>query len=190
MNTPAHVIFAAAAFARPGAAKVNGAAVIGGLAPDLSLYAMGAWSMFALGRSPRDVFGEDYFSPAWQTIFAIDNSIFVWAAVLALGLTIRTPWIVAFAGGALLHIAFDLPLHHDDGRAHFWPATGWIFQSPLSYWDPAHHGRVVALLEAAAVFGLAIVLWRRFQGPMARIAISLCAVANLAPFIVWGLLFG
>lgn len=190
MNTPAHIIFAAAAFARPGAARVNGAAVVGGFAPDLSLYLLGAWSLLVQGRTPRQVFDDDYFSAARQTVFAVDNSVFVWGAVLGLGLWSGRRWLAVAAGAALLHIAFDLPLHHDDGRAHFWPATDWVFQSPISYWDPGHHGRVVGLLEAGAVAFLAVVLWRRFRDWAARSAVVLCAAANLAPFLIWRLAFG
>ena len=55
---------------------------------------------------------------------------------------------------ALLHLTFDLPFHHDDDHPHFWPFSDWRFTSPLSYWDPAHDGRVIALAEV----GLAVVL--------------------------------
>ena len=55
---------------------------------------------------------------------------------------------------ALLHLTFDLPFHHDDAHPHFWPFSDWRFTSPLSYWDPAHDGGVIALAEV----GLAVVL--------------------------------
>ena len=188
MNTPAHLVFAAA-FAKPGAKRVTIAALIGGFLPDASLYLLAGWSIFIDGRSPSAVFGSDYFSPAWQAIFAIDNSVFVWGAVIAAGALLKRPWLLALGGAALLHIAFDLPLHHDDGRAHFWPITTWVFESPISYWDNNHHAGIVAPLEALAVAGLSVILWRRFKGAWSRAGIALLAMAELAPAIVWGLMF-
>ena len=53
MNTPAHLIIATAIFAKPNNLKVTWAAIIGGLLPDLSLYALAAWSMLVQGNSAR-----------------------------------------------------------------------------------------------------------------------------------------
>ncbi|QFT93833.1 hypothetical protein FIU86_13360 [Roseovarius sp. THAF9] len=77
MNTPAHVIFAAAAFARPFDRRRTVAAVAGGLAPDLSLYVMVGVSLYLLGLDPGYVFGTLCFSDAWQRVFRIDNSFLV-----------------------------------------------------------------------------------------------------------------
>ena len=63
----------------------------------------------------------------------------------------------------LLHCAFDLPLHHDDAHRHFLPISNWRYQSPVSYWDPAHAGALGAGLEVACVLGASVVLWRRFE---------------------------
>ena len=71
---------------------------------------------------------------------------------------------MALTGAALLHLLFDLPLHHDDGRAHFWPLTGWIFESPVSYWDVRHGAAWVAPIEALVGALAAITLWWRRPG--------------------------
>ena len=189
MNTPAHLIFAAAAFARPGAPRRNIAALGGGLAPDVSLYLMAGWAMYVDRIPARTVFGEYYFSDAWQQVFAIDNSVFVWGAVLALGAVLRAPCVMVFAGAGLLHLAFDFPLHHDDGRAHFWPLTTWIFESPLSYWDRRHHGQLVGALELVACLVLLVVLWRRFRGIPARFAVAGSAFALSGPTVLFSYLF-
>jgi len=123
MNTPAHLIFGLAAFGKPDAPKVTAAALVGAILPDLSLYLLAGTHLFVLGTSPDVVFGELYFSELWQTIFKIDNSFLLWGVVLGLGVAIRSAWVVALAGAALFHIGLDFPLHHDDGRAHFWPLT-------------------------------------------------------------------
>lgn len=112
---------------------------------------MGGVALLVLGISPQRVFNELYFSEPWELVFAIDNSIFVWGVLLSLAIWRRVDWGSALCGAALLHIAFDFPLHHDDGRAHFWPLTKWVLESPLSYWDRAHHAGWIAPMEAATV---------------------------------------
>jgi len=78
MNTPAHLIFGAALFARPDAWKINVAAIIGAFLPDFSLYFMVFWNRF-INQIPFEIIFRDlYYSDFWQTIFAIDNSFFVW----------------------------------------------------------------------------------------------------------------
>ncbi|MEM8789601.1 MAG: cobalamin biosynthesis protein CobQ [Pseudomonadota bacterium] len=189
MNTPAHLILAAAIYAEPGQNRRNAAALAGGFAPDLSLYLLVAGAL-AAGYSPRTVFGTLYDSAAWQAVFAVDNSVFVWGAGLAAALAFRAPAAAVFCGAALLHIALDLPLHHDDGRPHFWPLTTWVFESPVSYWDPRAHGRLVGALESAGCLLLLALLWRRFPGRAARMALALAAVALAAPMILFGFMFG
>lgn len=108
MNTPAHLIFGAAAFGKPGRPDVTAAAVFGALLPDLSLYLMVSWAMFVRGIDARVIFDELYFSEAWQAVFAVDNSMPIWGIALALGLWRRWPVLTAFAGAGLLHLVFDL----------------------------------------------------------------------------------
>ena len=168
MNTPAHLIFGAVAFSRPDSAKITMAAIVGALIPDFSLYFLVAWSRFVQGNSLNHIFDVQYFSPGWQQVFAIDNSFLVWGAVLLLGFVLRKPWLWVLGGAATLHLLLDFPLHHDDARMHFWPVTTWVFESPVSYWDGAHFGK----LAAAALFVLCCLLVglliRRFQRNLMR----------------------
>lgn len=189
MNTQTHLLVAAAAFARPGRPRVTLAALAGGLVPDLSLYVMVAWERLANGRTPRQIFDEDFSSSFWRTVFAVDNSAPLYALLLAAGLTLGPAWLVAFAGAALLHIALDLPVHHDDGRAHFQPFTDWVFESPISYWDRAHHGHVVGVIEGALVIGLALLLWLRFRGIAARALILLAVAIQFSTGAMWSWVF-
>jgi hypothetical protein len=185
VNTPAHLIFGAAAFARPNDRPVNIAALSGALLPDLSPYLLAGWSLFVLRIPPETVFGQLYFSAAWQNIFAVDNSIPLWALGLVFGLVTRNRVIIAFAGAGLLHLAFDLPVHNEDARRHFWPLSDYVFRSPVSYWDPRHHGRITAPIEVLVCLALSVILWRRFNGWFARTLILIGAVAELLP----GLMF-
>lgn len=195
MNTPAHLIIAAALYARPEKAPKDGnrhrtaAALLGGFLPDFSLYFGFVWAVFILGRSPDVFFRTDYYRPEVQMIMAIDNSVFVWGAVLGLALWMRREILAICATTALVHIALDFPLHNDDGRAHFWPLSDWVFVSPVSYWDPAHYGNIVAPLEALLCVVLLVVLFRRFHGLAARAVIVLAGLAQVLPTLAWVFLF-
>ena len=161
MNTPAHLLVGAAVFGKPSHHRILAAAFVGGLLPDLSLYVMAGVSLFVLGISPNVVFNDLYFSDAWQTVFAIDNSFVVWGTLCAAAVWFRSPWAIALTGAALLHIALDFPLHHDDGRPHFWPLTWWVFESPVSYWDRARGAAWIAPIEAVIATVAAVALWWR-----------------------------
>lgn len=185
MNTPTHLILGAAAFAKPGAPWITVAALAGAMVPDLSLYLMAGWHLMILGTSPQVVFGQLYYSEGWQSIFAIDNSFVLWGIALLAAFIAKKPVWIAFTGAAFLHLLFDFPLHNHDARQHFWPLTDWVFVSPVSYWDPAHHGTLVARLEIAFALILLVVLWRRFRGVWHRIAIGAAGIAQLAPALLW-----
>lgn len=185
MNTPTHLLVAAAVFAKPEQPRVTWAALAGGLLPDFSLYFLFFWHRFVLNVSEREIFGRLYYSDDWQRIFAVDNSFFVWGAAMAVALWLRSGWLIAFAGAGLLHLSLDFPLHNEDARAHFWPLTMWKFESPISYWDRAHHGDIVGPLEALFATGLCIVLWRRFRRVWPRFVVGVAAVATILPWLVF-----
>ena len=119
----------------------------------------------------------------------LDNSLVVWGVLLGLALWSGRGWAVAFCGAALLHLLLDLPLHHDDGRAHFWPVSNWIFSSPVSYWDPNHYGRIVGVVEIILSLALCGLLWRRFTGRAMRVLIATLALAEAAPAIIFSIMF-
>ncbi|MEP5758718.1 MAG: cobalamin biosynthesis protein CobQ [Litoreibacter sp.] len=189
MNTPAHLIFGAAAFARPGSPRVTLAALLGAFLPDLSLYAMAGWHLMILDTPSRVVFGQLYYSERWQAIFAVDNSFILWGALLLFAWGMRKPWLIAFAGAGFLHLLFDFPLHNHDARQHFWPMSDWVFHSPFSYWDRSHHGEIVSYLEQIISVGLLILLWRRFQDVLPRLLIGGAAIMQLSPALLWMFIF-
>ncbi|MEP3784941.1 cobalamin biosynthesis protein CobQ [Ascidiaceihabitans sp.] len=190
MNTPAHLLLGAACFARPATSKLLLAALFGALLPDLSLYVLAGGALFLFDLPPAYVFGELYFSDLWQSIFAVDNSFVVWAALLATALWSRQAWAIAICGAAILHLALDFPLHHDDGRAHFWPLTSWVFESPYSYWDRHHGAHWVAPIEAAAATVSAGVLWKRQLPVWAASFVGALLVAELWVVRQWLFVFG
>jgi hypothetical protein len=189
MNTPAHLIIGLAAFGRPDAARVTVAALAGAVIPDLSLYLMVGWHMWVLATPPQMSFDQLYFSDAWQNVFRVDNSFILWGVGLALALLARSPVFIALTGAVLLHLACDFPLHHDDGRAHFWPLTDWVFASPVSYWDRRHYGDIVGSVEIGLCLILTVMLWRRFRGWPMRVLIGVLILVETAPGLMWALMF-
>lgn len=189
MNTPAHLIFGLAAFGKPGKPALITAALTGALVPDASLYLLAGKAIYLDGISPRIVFDQMYYSAEWQAIFAVDNSIVIWSLLLVLGVFLRRAWVAALAGSALLHLIADFALHNDHARRHFWPLSDWVFVSPVSYWDGAHYGDVVGMIEVALVLALSIWMLFRFTGWITRTIIVLLCAAQMAPFLVWRLMF-
>lgn len=189
MNTPAHLIFGLAAFGKPDSGKVTMAALAGALIPDASLYLLAGAHLLILGTDPQVVFGQLYFSETWQAIFRVDNSIVLWGIALAFAVWARSAWSIALCGAALLHLGLDFLFHVDDGRAHFWPLTTWIFESPVSYWDPNHYGRVVGAIEVLVSAVICVWLWKRFKTGLMRLIIALLAVAEIAPSILFAVMF-
>ena len=190
MNTPAHVLLSVAAAGKPASKGRNAALIAGALFPDMMMFVMVAWERWINGLSLELIFREAYFSDFWQEIFAINNSAPVFALLLVMGLALRIEWLWAFGLAALLHAMCDLPLHYDDGHPHFWPFTDWIFASPVSYWDPRHHGVAAGWAEAGLSVVLAVILLRRFKSVLARAAIIVGLMIELVFSVGGHLIYG
>ena len=171
MHTQTHMLLGAAAFGH-GRPRLTLAALAGGLLPDVPsfLLVLGA---AASGMSAEAIFRTAYFSEPWQGVMAPSHSVPLWSLALLLALALRARTATAFAASGLLHQAGDFPLHHDDPHRHFWPLSDWRFESPVSYWDPAHGGAWIAPLEIAAGLALIVFLWRRWPGRWTRAALAL-----------------
>lgn len=185
MNTPAHLLLGTAAFGKSNHRAVTIAAFLGALFPDLSLYVMVAIFVFFLDIPASVVFDELYFSESWQLVFKIDNSFLLWGVVLFAGIKLRKAWLTALASAALLHLAFDFPLHHDDARAHFWPLTDWRFISPVSYWDTNHLASWVAPVEVVLSVGAAVVVWKSHQQKLIRATVFVLLLLELIVIGSW-----
>lgn len=189
MNTPAHLIFGTAIFGKRVPVGTYWAALAGAFAPDFSLYAMVAVSIWGMGIPAETVFREYYYSDAWQAVFAVDNSFILWGALFTFALWRKLPILIAFSGAALLHLALDFPLHTHDARMHFWPLSDWVFVSPISYWDNSAHAGIVGPL---ALFGsaiLAFVLWQRFEDVKVRVVTLFLLLAELFSSGIWRFVF-
>ncbi len=179
------MLIGAAVFARRGDTRVTVAAMIGGIIPDIPLIVMVVWSLWVAGIPPEVVFGRMYFSDEWQRLFSVDHSLFVWAALTALGHWRGWPVLRAFAGAGLLHAGVDFLVHHDDARRQLWPFSTYVFRSPVSYWDPAHFGGIIAPLESALAVVCGVVLVRRLSGLWQRLAVVLATLLVVVPTVLF-----
>lgn len=186
MNTPAHMLIGAALFARRDRPALTLAALAGGLVPDLALLGMVQWAVRMRGIPESTIFGELYFGETWQRIFGADHSFVLWGAVFVLALWFTRPAAAALAGAALAHAAADFLLHHEDARRQFWPLSDWVFRSPVSYWDPARFGGIVAPVEAALVLVLAALLLRRLRRWWERGLILAVMTVQILPVVLTG----
>ena len=189
VNTPAHLIFGLAVFGRKPAPGVVPAALIGAILPDVSLYVMCGWALLVSGIEPNIVFGQMYYSQPWQRVFAIDNSFILWGIALAFAIWSRKAAAIALCGAALLHIGLDFPVHNHDARMHFWPASDWVFISPLSYWDRTYHAGVIGPTELVFAMAMLVVLWRRFRGFLARAGLVILGALELMAGGAFSLIF-
>lgn len=165
-------------------------AALGGLAPDVPSFALVFWAGVVERRGPREIFEELYFSPAWQAIMGPSHSAPLWIMALLAAMALKRPLAVAFIASGLVHHAFDFALHAQDSHRHLWPLNDWRFESPVSYWDPAHYGSIVAPIEAALVLGMAIWLARIHKGRWIRAGLALLVLAYVAPLIGFLFVFG
>lgn len=189
MNTLAHMVVASAALTRPASPKRNMAVLAGAFLPDLSMFVFFAWSRLQ-GWTGEETWDVQYWSEPWQTLGAISNSAVLFGLLFAVALWRRWSLVAILSAAALIHIAFDFPLHADDAHRHFWPLTDWRFASPVSYWDLDHHGLLGGTIETAVTLIALVLLWRRFASARWRalwIGLGVLQGLAFAASIVWAL---
>lgn len=188
MNTPTHMLIGAAVFARPAVPAALLAAFAGGLAPDLPMLFLVLWSTRVAGFSEQQVFGQLYFTDAWQSIFSVDHGFLFWGASYWVALWRTGPVLRAFAGAGLLHAAADFLTHNDDARRQFWPISDWMFRSPISYWDARYYGEVFAVFELGLVAVLTgLLLWRMRRSWERALILANSGIMFVPVFLTGGL---
>lgn len=187
MMSQTHTLIALAAFGKKGDSKRNWAVFIGSIIPDAFIYICWAWLTFIKGESQGRIWNEIYFAPPMQTTASIFNSILIYTALAILGWAYRKAlWaklIMFFAFAALIHIAFDAPVHNDDAYAYFWPFSDWKYISKYSYWDVKHHAGIVSIIEALIGFGAIDILRRRFSKRWVQILLIILVMSYAAILI-------
>jgi hypothetical protein len=166
MQSPTHSLIALAALSQKTDGKRNWAVFIGSVIPDAFIYVCWLWLTFVQREPQSRIWNEIYFDVPMQITASLFNSIPLYLGLAAIGWVMRAKiWgklVLFFALAALIHIAFDLPVHNDDAYAYFKPFTDWRFISPLSYWDIDHHAGIISVIESIIGIASIIILWRRF----------------------------
>ncbi len=186
MNTPTHLLISVVALAKSPDDPVHpsrghyAGILMGALVPDLAIFAMFGWERLIRGVSEVALWRDVYWQEPWQTVVAIGNSAPLYAFVLLAGILYRSHVIIVFSLSALLHLLFDFPVHHNDAHPHFWPFSDWRFVSPVSYWDNAHYGGIISVLEIAFAVVLVTILWRRFRTPRIHACLTVALISYLA----------
>ena len=171
MRTFSHALVTAAIGRGAGTSRgALSAFVAGSVIPDMPLMLLAALSMLS--------------SPSWdegmQRMHATYEIDALWIALhnlphslIALGLLAlvmfgfrQQRWAVLtlwFAAGAALHSVIDIFTHAGDGPMFLYPLSTFRFDSPVSYWDPAHYGRVFTVFEYSLDALLILYLSLRYQ---------------------------
>ena len=173
MNTPAHVVLNLLCLGKQAQASILTPVVIGAILPDAPMF----WFYFVekvIRKTPESViWRESYYQPHWQDFIDLFNSIPLIGIGLLVALGCGSTIGTLLCGSMLLHIAGDLPLHHDDAHRHFFPFSNWRFESPISYWDPNHYGHIFALFEILGVIISCILLFQTYDSWAGRLTLGL-----------------
>jgi hypothetical protein len=175
MQTPAHL--AASLFVwRKEIRWADAAAVVfGAVLPDITMFFFYGYQK-AIGSTEKEIWGTLYFEEHWQYCFDVFNSIPIAILLFIVFRQLKIRWAQLLVASAGLHMLCDLPVHHDDGHRHFLPLSNWRFESPISYWDPAHYGYVFAAFELVLAISALIYVTRKGEKPAGRIAIAALAI--------------
>jgi hypothetical protein len=152
MNTPAHLAASVLVWRSQHGWRPAAAIAFGAVLPDLPMFGFYAYQKW-IGRPEGEIWSELYFQDEWQLFFDLFNSIPLAGIVIVISYFFGFQWGVLCAASALLHMACDFPLHHDDAHRHFLPLSNWRFSSPFSYWDPKHYGHYFMWCELIFVIG-------------------------------------
>ncbi len=183
MNTQSHVIMGAALFGGR-MPKRAWAGALGGVLPDVPMLLI-VLTLKLAGVPAHRIFDEMYWQNWWQLTNAIAHNFWLWGGLWLAALAMHQRatasaesidfWalVLVFASSGLLHSCIDFLVHREDAHMSLWPVTRWKFMSPVSYYDPAHYGRIFSLFEALLGIVLSVVLLRRFHATVLRCILAL-----------------
>jgi hypothetical protein len=185
MNTPSHILISCAAVGSSPARRLW-PALIGGALPDAPIYLFYTYEKLILRAPEFQIWRLDYFSSPIQPVLDALHSFPLILIVLGIALAVRNDLLKWLSLSLILHACSDFPLHHDDAHRQFFPFSGYRFESPVSYWDPRHHGLWGGGIElVVTVFAMAVLL-HRHRTASVRAAWAALWLFNLVPFLYWG----
>lgn len=164
LNTPSHFLITLALGA--GLSRRRDfpwrAVLLGSIAPDVALWVLsiGAIVYFTqvigvpAGATFSHIYGWLYFhDPGWIAAHNLLHAPLLLVPTIILLGRRESPWArwaAWFLASCLLHALVDFATHFDDGPLLYFPLD-WATRvhSPVSYWDPAHHGLLFSRFELA-----------------------------------------
>ena len=195
LNTPSHWLMTIAAgklWLRRSAAREKGvprwALGLGSIAPDLALYGLSfggifyysQWLGWPLKKTFEHMYSDAglYFNdPYWiglHNLLHSPTSLMLFAIgawLLRRRFPNVTRWCLFFLTACAAHSVIDIVTHHDDGPLLFFPFEWTVrFQSPVSYWDTAHHGGIFMIFEVILLLVLSVFVvldWRKHRSQRA-----------------------
>jgi hypothetical protein len=175
MITPSHVVYSLAAavgLKSNLSKKVQLLAVtLGAILPDTPAYIFFLVQGVLLQTPHTELWDILYFDSAWTPFITLSHSFILWPILAVLAFTFKKRFIAWLAASAVLHIIMDFFVHSSDAYAHFWPLSNWKFESPLSYWNPAHYGNIVGTLDTVIVLLLLVYLLKQATSKTAKYSI-------------------
>ena len=185
MTTQSHAILNIAILSKRYKPYLHSYACLGAVIPDIPIFIFFAVQTFILRTPQREMWGSRYFMEAWQNFFDIFNSVPLILILLGIGyFLMHSERMTVFAWSMLIHCAFDFLTHNDDGHRHFYPISGFIFESPVSYWDRDHYAEIVAPIERLVIIAASIYLFPRLKTRLGRVVLVIINVLFLASFFL------
>lgn len=190
MNTPGHYMLNLALLGQAIKPQSNWEIALGAILPDIPIFIFYFVAKFLYKLPEGKIWSEAYYEPFWQNLIALFHSIPL--ALIGAAICYRLNWqpgILLFIS-MVCHSLLDLPVHHDDAHRHFFPFSDYRFISPLSYWDPRHHGKIVAFIEMALVLGVNFIVLNLLKSPWTKGIVGLIDVFYLLGYYRFYLALG
>lgn len=129
--------------------------LVGSVLPDLPLLVLSSFTMLTSSswKVGMQEMHKNYFAnPVWIILHNFLHSFVILGVIGLISLFPQNNYwkqqIWWFTAGALLHTFIDIFTHSGDGPLFLFPLSWTIrFNSPISYWDPAHFGKPFTLFE-------------------------------------------
>ena len=186
MTTHSHAILNIALLSKRDKPFLHRYAFIGAVLPDLPLFIFFIIESIIRKTPQHELWGSLYFTEAWQNFFDIFNSVPLILILLGIGYyLLNSERITVFAWSLLVHCAFDLLTHNDDGHHHFYPLSNFAFESPISYWDRDHYAGIVAPIERIVFLIASIYLFRRLKTRLTRWCLIIVNVLFVASYLLF-----
>lgn len=179
MNTPAHIIVNLLCLGRRDDPRILTPVVLGATLPDAPMFIFYFVERILRGTPETTIWQQAYYQPHWQNFIDLFNSLPLMLLGLLISAGIGTKTGLLLFGSMILHVAGDLPLHHDDAHRHFFPFSNWRFSSPVSYWDSTYHGDLVSTVEILVVLIGCIILLQSYRSRLGKLSIALISGSYL-----------